>query len=145
MYYLVYFLYLFDYITTSRTSKSSTFKTLSSSKQESKASDPWPYWSYVLSLSSSHTGLNALILLPKPYNFRNWVHTSLVMLNHALMCVIQVFHSLWCWIWLVLVREMWSPIRWDVIWSCEDWCCGLSHAKMVEMVNTIIAYGAQIC
>jgi hypothetical protein len=27
----------------------------------------------VLSLSSIHTGLHALILLPKPYTFRIWV------------------------------------------------------------------------
>jgi hypothetical protein len=48
---------------TLRTSESSTSKTLSS-KQDSKASDPRPYLSYVLSLSSSHVGMHALILLP---------------------------------------------------------------------------------
>jgi hypothetical protein len=48
----------------------------------------------VLSLSSSHNGLHALILLPKPYTFRIWVYTWLVMFSHANMSVIQVFHPL---------------------------------------------------
>jgi hypothetical protein len=47
---------------TSRISRSSTFKSLSNSYRESKASDPWPYLSYVLSFSSIHFGLHALIL-----------------------------------------------------------------------------------
>jgi hypothetical protein len=46
----------------------------------------------VLSLSSSHIGLYALILLPKPYTFRIWVLTCLVMLSHAVLSVVQVFH-----------------------------------------------------
>jgi hypothetical protein len=49
-------------------------KTLSSSKQEAKQAtldhiDPM----CSLSLSSSHIGMHALILLPKPYTFRIWV------------------------------------------------------------------------
>jgi hypothetical protein len=46
----------------------------------------------VLSLSSIHTGLHALIMLHKPYTFRIWVHNWLVMLSHAVLSVIQVFH-----------------------------------------------------
>jgi hypothetical protein len=34
----------------------------------------------------------ALILLPKPYTFRIWVYIWLVMLSHAVMSVVQVFH-----------------------------------------------------
>jgi hypothetical protein len=86
---------------TSRTSNSLTSKTLSS-KQDSKASDPWPYWSYVFSLSSSHIGLHPLILLPKPYTLGIWVHSWLVMLSHVILSVIQVFHPLWCWVGLCL-------------------------------------------
>jgi hypothetical protein len=39
-----------------------TSKTLSSSQQESKASDPISFYSNMLSLSSIHIGLHALIL-----------------------------------------------------------------------------------
>jgi hypothetical protein len=46
-----------------------------------------------LSLSSSHIGMHALILLPKPHTCTMWVHTWLVMLSHAIMSVVQVFHS----------------------------------------------------
>jgi hypothetical protein len=121
-------------------------KTLSSSKWESKASDPWPYWSYVLSLSSSHIGMHALVLLPKPHTFRIWDYTWLVMCSPTVMSAIQVFHPLWCWFWLVYLWE----------------CCGLPSIEMwvdhvridvvvwamvgkVEMVNTIMTCGAQIC
>jgi hypothetical protein len=48
----------------------------------------------VLSLCSSHIGMHALILLPKPYTFRIWVHNWVVMLSHAVMSVVQVFHPL---------------------------------------------------
>jgi hypothetical protein len=52
--------------------------------------DPMCY----LSLSSIYADLHALILLPKPRILEIWVHTWLVMLNHAVMSVIQVFPSL---------------------------------------------------
>jgi hypothetical protein len=42
--------------------KNLTSKTLSSSQRESKASDPLPFCSNILSLSSIHIGLHALIL-----------------------------------------------------------------------------------
>jgi hypothetical protein len=45
-----------------------------------------------LSFSSIHYGLRVLIGLPKPYTFRIWVHTWLVMLSHVVMSVVQVFH-----------------------------------------------------
>jgi hypothetical protein len=44
------------------------------------------------SLSSIHTGLHALIELPKHYTFRIWVYTWLVLLSHAVLSVVQVFH-----------------------------------------------------
>jgi hypothetical protein len=112
----------------------------------SKASDPWPYWSYVLSLSSSHIELHALILLPKPHTFRIWVFML------GLLCLAvqswesyKSFHPLWCWVWLVSLWE----------------CCGLPSVEMrddrvriddvvwetvgmVEMVNTDMACGARI-
>jgi hypothetical protein len=72
----------------------------------SKASDPWPYWSYVLSLCSSHIGLHALILLPKPRTLGIWIHSWLVMLSHAVMSVVQVFHHLWCWVGLCLCESV---------------------------------------
>jgi hypothetical protein len=60
----------------------------------------------MLSLSSIHTGLHALILLPKPHTLGIWVHTWLVMLSHAVMSVVQVFPSLWFWVWLVLLLRV---------------------------------------
>jgi hypothetical protein len=45
-----------------------------------------------LSLSSSHIGLHVLILLRKPYTFKIWVYTWLVMFSHAVLRVMQVFH-----------------------------------------------------
>jgi hypothetical protein len=69
--------------------------TLSSSKWEARQVtldhiDPMPS----LSLSSSHIGLHASILLLKPHIFKIWVHTWLVMLSHAALSVMQVFPSL---------------------------------------------------
>jgi hypothetical protein len=55
----------------------------------------------MLSFSTIRTGLHAIILLPKTYTLGIWVHTWLVMLSHAVMSVVQVFPSLWCWVWLV--------------------------------------------
>jgi hypothetical protein len=45
-----------------------------------------------LSFSSIHIGLHALILLLNLI-LRIWVHTWLVLLNHAAMSVVQVFPS----------------------------------------------------
>jgi hypothetical protein len=73
---------------------------------QSKANNHWPYWPYMLSLSSIHTGMHALILLPKPHTLGIWVHTWLVMLRDAVMNLVQVFLSLWCWVWLVLLLRV---------------------------------------
>jgi hypothetical protein len=108
---------------TSRTSRSSMSRILSS-KQDKKASDPWPYWAHVLSLYRSHIGLHALILLPKPYTFRIWVYTWLVMLSHAVLSVIQVFHPLWCWVGLCLCESVvvFHPSRCEVtVWGSMLW------------------------
>jgi hypothetical protein len=45
-----------------------------------------------LSFLSIHYSRHALIGLPKPYTFRIWVHTWLVMISHVVMSVVQVFH-----------------------------------------------------
>jgi hypothetical protein len=93
----------------------------------------------MLSFFGIHTGLHALILLPKPHTLGVWVYTLLVMLSHVVMSVVQVFHPLWCWVWLVYLWE----------------CCGLPSSRcdlavvridvvvwamvgMVKMVNTIM-------
>jgi hypothetical protein len=60
----------------------------------------------MLSLSSIHTGLHALILLPRPYTLGIWFRTWLVMRSHAIISVVQVFPSLWCWVWLVLLLRV---------------------------------------
>jgi hypothetical protein len=46
----------------------------------------------MLSLSSIHTGLHALIGIPKPHTFKIWVYSWLVILSHAVLNVVQVFH-----------------------------------------------------
>jgi hypothetical protein len=48
----------------------------------------------MLSLSSIHIGLQALILLPNPHTLGMRIHTWLVMFSHAVMSVVQVFPSL---------------------------------------------------
>jgi hypothetical protein len=45
------------------------------------------------SLFSSHIGLHALILLPRPHIVGIWVHTWLIMLSHTVFRVEQVFPS----------------------------------------------------
>jgi hypothetical protein len=69
--------------TTLRMFKSSTFKTLSSSKWESMASGPWPFCSNMLSLSSIHY-LNALIgyLSLHTLGLGSWL---LVLLSHVVL------------------------------------------------------------
>jgi hypothetical protein len=131
---------------TSRIFKSSMFKTLSSSLPESKSSDPWPCWSYMLSFSSIHTGLHALILLPKPHTLGTWVHIWLVILSHAVMSVMQVFRPLWCWVCLVSLWEMvshlsrcelivWGSMLWFEQqlewwrWFIQSWHVALESAK----------------
>jgi hypothetical protein len=44
--------------------------------------------------NSKSIGPHAIILLPKPHTLGMWVHTWLVMLSHAVMSVMQVFHPL---------------------------------------------------
>jgi hypothetical protein len=66
-------------------------KTLGSSKREANQVtldhiDPMCF------LSRSHIVLHSLILLPKPYTFRIWIYTWFVLLSHAVLSVMQVFH-----------------------------------------------------
>jgi hypothetical protein len=78
-----------------------------------------------LSLSSVHIALHALTLYLSLI-LRFWVHTWLVMLSHAVMSVVQVFPSSWCWVWLVLMLKVGLPSV--QMWGdCgEDRCCSLS-------------------
>jgi hypothetical protein len=76
-----------------------------------------------ISLSSIQIALHALILY-LILVFRIWVQTWLVMLSHAVMSVVQVFASLWCWVWLVLSVGLPSIMIWGD--HGEDQCCGLS-------------------
>jgi hypothetical protein len=56
------------------------------------------------------------------------------MLSHAVRRVIQVFPSLWCWVWLVSLWEVVShPSRWFS--PGKDRCCGFSKVGMVETVG----------
>jgi hypothetical protein len=61
-----------------------------------------------LSLSSIHIDLHALILYLSLI-LRIWVHTWLVMLSHAVMSVVQVFPTLCCSVWLVLLSSVGLP------------------------------------
>jgi hypothetical protein len=76
-----------------------------------------------LSLSSIHIAMHALILYLSLI-LRIWIHTWLVMLSHAVMSVVQVFPSLWCWVWLVLSVGLPSIMMWGD--HGEDRYCGLS-------------------
>jgi hypothetical protein len=49
--------------------------------------DPMCFLSLVYTLAYMH-----LIGLPKPYTFRIWVYTWLVVLSHAVLSVMQVLH-----------------------------------------------------
>jgi hypothetical protein len=92
--------------------------------------------------SSIYNGMHALKLLPKPHTLGIWVHTWLVMLSCAVMRVMQVFHSLWRWVWLVSLWEMvFHPSRCELTMVRIDavvWA-------MVEMVNTVMPCHAWIC
>jgi hypothetical protein len=59
------------------------------------------------------------------------------MLSHAVLSVMQVFSSLWCWVWLVEYWEYWSSTRRDMRspwWGSMLW---FEQARfgMVEMVG----------
>jgi hypothetical protein len=81
------------------------FNTLSSSRWESKASDPWPHCSTMLSTSSIHKR-HALIGYMCPHTLGLGFYGWVVLLSHAVMSVMQVFPSLWYWVWLVLVLRV---------------------------------------
>jgi hypothetical protein len=134
---------------TLRIFKSSMFKTLSSHLWETKASDPLTCWSYIVSFSGIHIVMHALIFVPMPHTLGMWVHTWLVMLSHAVMSVVQVFHHLWCWVWLVSLWEMvFHPSRCDLtvvridamVWARLEWWrrldfvrwCGLSCSNLLR-------------
>jgi hypothetical protein len=90
----------------------------------------------MLSLSSIHTSLHALRLLPKPHALGIWVHTWLVMLSHAVMSVIQVFPYLWCWVWLVLLlRVLVFHPSWCEVTLVRSDTVVRAWVGMVEMVG----------
>jgi hypothetical protein len=69
----------------------------------------------------------ALILLSKLHTFRIWVYTWLVMLSHAVLSVVQVFHVYDVEYGLCLsVRDVvFHPSRRNLaVW---DRCCGLNN------------------
>jgi hypothetical protein len=100
-----------------------------------------------LSLSSSHIGLHALILLHKPHTLGIWVHSWLVLLSHIVMSVIQVFRPMWCWVGLCLCESvvvfhssrcnftMWGSMLWFEQqlewwrWLIPSWHVVLESAK----------------
>jgi hypothetical protein len=109
-------------------------KTLSSSKREARqVTHDYIEPMCSLSFSSINIGLHALILYLSLI-LRIWVHTLLVMLSHAVMSVVQVFHPLWYWVCLV---SLWDGLPSIEMWfdRGEDRCCGLSKDGMVETVG----------
>jgi hypothetical protein len=65
--------------------------------------------------------------LPKPSYFRIGFLWLVALLSPTVMSVVQVFPSIWYWVWLVLsVESVGLP---SVVMWCdcgEIWCCGLS-------------------
>jgi hypothetical protein len=69
-----------------------------------------------------------------PHTLGIWVHSWLVMLRYVVMNVVQLFHSLWCWVWVVSLWEfcglpfveMWfGCARIDiVVWVMFEMTCG---------------------
>jgi hypothetical protein len=101
-----------------------------------------------LSFSSVHIGMHAFILYLSLI-LRIWIYTSLVMLSHAVMSIIQVLPSFGCWVWLVSFWEVvshpsrcdWTMVRIDdVIWAWLKWWrrldsvrwCGLSCSNLLR-------------
>jgi hypothetical protein len=126
----------------SRRFKTIRKKTLSNNKQEARQVtldyiDPMCFLSlvHILAFMLLYCYLSLILL---GFGFHTW----LVMLSPAVLSVIQVFHPLWCWFWLVSLwdccglpsMEMWfDRVRIDaVVWA---------QAGMVEMVNTVMACG----
>jgi hypothetical protein len=112
-------------------------KTLSSCWRGMKANVSWQCWSYMLSPSSTH--LHA-IWLPIPYipiGLGLWL---VDILSCAIVSIIQVFHLLWCWVWLVSLWEClvfhlsWyevTMVRIDaVVWATLEWWRWLNHHGM---------------
>jgi hypothetical protein len=95
------------------------------------------------------THLHALIGLPIPYIPIGMGLWLVDLLSHAVMRVVQVFPSLWCWVWLVSLWEVIShPSRCDltlvridaVVWARLGWWrrldsirwCGLSCSNLLR-------------
>jgi hypothetical protein len=68
-------------------------------------------------LSGIYTSLHALIGFLQHHTFRIWVHTWLVVLSHAVLSIVQVFHIYDVGYGLCLgVRDVIShPLRCDLI------------------------------
>jgi hypothetical protein len=79
-------------------------------------------------LSLYYTQFTCINWLPKPSYFRIGFLWIVVLLSPVVMSVIQVFPSLWCWVWLVLSVESVS-LPSVVMWGHrgEVRCCGLSN------------------
>jgi hypothetical protein len=58
------------------------------------------------------------------------------MLSHVVMSDVQVFPSLWCWVWLVSLWECYGLPSVEMWVDCGGVrCCGLSKVGMVGMVE----------
>jgi hypothetical protein len=129
-----------------------------SSKQESKASDPWPCWTRALSLSSSHYCLHVLIWLHVVYpssfyldTFRIWVYAWVDLLSPAVMSYELSYKSsifydvefgLWFSMRVLLFHPSWCELTVVGLMLCFEQCLGwwrwLSPSR--DVVNL-----AQIC
>jgi hypothetical protein len=97
-------------------------------------------------LFSSHIGMHALILLPKPHTLGFKFSYLLVVLSHAVLRVIQVFSSFVMLSWL---GSLWKYCGLPPI-EVRDVCVRINvvvwaTVEMVEMVNTVMACRARIC
>jgi hypothetical protein len=127
---------------TSVTFKISNNKILSSNKRESEASVPWPCWPNMLS-PSCYTFACINLITYIVYTCRTgFMVVELLSPAVFSLVIMQVFHLIWCWVWLVSLRESlvfhlsWcevTMVRIDVVIWAKD--------GMVEMVITVMAYG----
>jgi hypothetical protein len=80
--------------------------------------------------------------LPKPWCFRIGVLWLVVLLSPTVMGVIQVFPSLWCWVWLVLSVEgvgLLSLLMWGD--RGEIRCCRTSLSIFMMLSLTCVECG----
>jgi hypothetical protein len=112
--------------------------------------DTWPNWPSWCPRRSRFTCWSYLSFRPILFAAHLLVWPSYGDNRHAVMSVTQVFPSLWCWIWLMLVLRVlvfhpsWcevTVVRFDaVIWARLEWWrrldsvkwCGLSCSNLLR-------------